>query len=120
MARSSARTPTRRSSGSVPRPRGMHQLIDDLLDSSISREQQLRIDVVDLESVARSVAEQLTVIARLPVPQIEVGRLPDVYADAGLVRQLLDNLVGNAVKYVIPGTIPRVSVTGRRSATGWR
>ena len=37
---------------------GMHRLIDDLLESSTSREQQLRTSVVDLESMARSVAEQ--------------------------------------------------------------
>ncbi len=29
------------------------------------------------------------------------------------MRQLLDNLIANAVKYVAPGSVPRVSVTGR-------
>ena len=82
---------------------GMHRLIDDLLDSSISREQQLRSDVVDLEAVARSVADQRALLPATASPQIEVGRLPVVYADAALVRQLLDNLVANAVKYVVPG-----------------
>ena len=42
---------------------GMRRLIDDLLDSSTSREQQLRSDVVDLEAVARSVADQRTAVA---------------------------------------------------------
>ena len=36
-----------------------------------------------------------------------------MYADGVLVRQLLDNLIGNAVKYVVPGETARVSVTGR-------
>ena len=93
--------------------RGMHRLIDDLLDSSISREQQLRVSVVDLESVARSVAEQQTSIARSPLPEIEIAPLPDVHADAAMVHQLLDNLVGNAVKYVVPGAVPRVTITAR-------
>ncbi len=92
---------------------GMHRLIDDLLDSSISREQQLRSGVVDLAAVARSVAEQRTSVTTGPAPRIEVDEMPDVYADAALVRQLLDNLIANAVKYVVPGKIPRVRVTGR-------
>jgi signal transduction histidine kinase len=92
---------------------GMQRLIGDLLDSSISREQQLRTAVVDLESLARSVAEQRAAMSTESPPTIEVDWLPDVHADAGLVRQLLDNLIGNAVKYVAPGAVPRVWVTGR-------
>ena len=38
--------------------------------------------------------------------------MPAVHADAALVRQLLDNLIANAVKYVAPGRLPRVAVTG--------
>ena len=29
------------------------------------------------------------------------------------MRQLLDNLIANAVKYVVPGAVPRVTITGR-------
>jgi signal transduction histidine kinase len=92
---------------------GMHRLIDDLLDSSTSREQQLRSGVVDLSSLARSVADQRAAVTGGPPPHIDVADLPAVYADAALVRQLLDNLVANAVKYVVPGSLPRVSITGR-------
>ena len=92
---------------------GMQRLIGDLLDSSTARERQLRISVVDLESVARDVADQRSAVTGSATPLIEVGPLPDVHADPALVRQLLDNLVGNAVKYVAPGATPRVSITGR-------
>ncbi len=93
----------------------MHRLIDDLLDSSISREQQLRTSIVDLEDLACSVADQWATAGPSGVtpPRIEVATLPDVHADAALVRQLLDNLVANAVKYVVPGSVPRVEITGR-------
>jgi len=41
--------------------------------------------------------------------------MPPVLADPVLVRQVLDNLIGNALKYVAPGVVPRVVVRGRRS-----
>ncbi len=91
----------------------MRQLIGDLLESSVSRDQQLRSTVVDLESVARSVAEQRSVVTGGEPPLIEIARLPQVYADGALVRQLLDNLIGNAVKYVVPGEAAHVSVSAR-------
>ena len=92
---------------------GMQRLVADLLESSISREQRLRLSVVDLEAVARSVAEQRSAVAGPTPPLIEIAPLPDVHGDAALVRQLLDNLIGNAVKYVAPGQAAKVSVSGR-------
>ena len=68
--------------------------------------------MVDLDARSpAAVAEQRLRSVGEP-PRIEVGQLPAVYADAAMVRQLMDNLVGNAVKYVVPGEVPEVSVTG--------
>ena len=46
-------------------------------------------------------------------PYVEVAPLPEVYADGAMVRRLLDNLIGNAIKYVAPGEVARVTVTAR-------
>ena len=92
---------------------GMNRLIDDLLDSSTSREQRLRSTVVHLDSMARTVAQQHAAATTTRPPQIEIRHLPHVYADEALVRQLLDNLIGNAIKYVLPGEVARVTVSGR-------
>ncbi|MCW2865940.1 MAG: fold-containing protein, partial [Marmoricola sp.] len=91
----------------------MQRLIEDLLDSSTSRDQALRERVVDLTAVAQAVADQRGVVATGVAPRIRVEPLPPAYADPGLVRQLLDNLVSNAVKYVAPGEVPDVLVSGR-------
>jgi len=43
-----------------------------------------------------------------------------VYADPRLVRQLFDNLVGNAVKYTSPEFVPHVHVISRHDEEpGW-
>ncbi|WP_309647660.1 ATP-binding protein [Nocardioides sp.] len=44
-----------------------------------------------------------------------VGPIPPVLVDVDLVRQLVSNLIGNALKYVAPDTVPRVVVSGTRS-----
>ncbi len=97
----------------------MQQLIVDLLESSTTRDQALRERVVDLGAVARDVADQRSAVAAGEAPRIAVGE-PEVWADPGLVRQLLDNLVSNAVKYVVPGEVPRSPSPGVRTGAGSR
>ena len=49
-------------------------------------------------------------------PRITVAEGLRVWGDEVLLRQLLDNLIGNAVKYVAPGVRPEIEVTGHQSA----
>ena len=42
-----------------------------------------------------------------------------VHADLAMVRQLLDNLVGNACKYARPGEAAQVAITSTRVSPGW-
>lgn len=48
-----------------------------------------------------------------------MGSVPAVRADRLLAGQLLDNLVGNALKYVAPGTTPRVEVSAAERTPDW-
>ena len=93
---------------------GMQQLIEDLLASSTSRSQELHATRVDLDAVARAVAAERGDMAAGLRPLIEVSTLPPVHADEAMVRQLLNNLIGNAIKYVRPGASPEIMVRARR------
>jgi signal transduction histidine kinase len=88
----------------------MREFIADLMSYTIARDQSLRQGPVDLTGLVRSLA---TLRSDGPsAPLIVVGDNLQVWADTGLVRQLLDNLIGNAVKYVAPGVRPIVEITG--------
>jgi signal transduction histidine kinase len=49
-------------------------------------------------------------------PDIYTGPLPVVQGDRAMVRQLLDNLIGNALKYTIPGQPARIDISAHTRA----
>jgi signal transduction histidine kinase len=90
----------------------MRHVIGDLLSYTVARDQSIRPADVDLTAEVRALAQLR--IDGPTVPLITVAPGLRVWADAGLVRQLFDNLLGNAVKYVDPQVRPHVDVRGRR------
>ncbi|MEO5652622.1 MAG: ATP-binding protein [Marmoricola sp.] len=92
----------------------MRTFIKELLSWTVARGQVLSIDSVDLSALARSVAEMRSDTETRP--RITVVEGLRVWGDEVLLRQLLDNLIGNAVKYVAPGVRPEIEVTGRHDA----
>ena len=87
----------------------MRQLIDDVLDFSTLREARVHVSPVDLNTLVDDVILDATGLIR-PAPAITHDRLPVVQGDHGLIRRLLENLLGNAIKYVRPGEAARVHV----------
>jgi light-regulated signal transduction histidine kinase (bacteriophytochrome) len=65
---------------------------------------------VDLNETVRDVLSDLEVCVRETKAEVDVGHLPTVRADATQMRQLLQNLIGNALKFHKDGEPPRVKV----------
>lgn len=105
----------RRMNGAAER---MQRLIDDLLTfSRISKAEAVR-DAVDLEEVAREVLGDLEARLEQTGGRVEVGTLPTVEANRLHMQQLLQNLIGNALKFHRPGEPPVVRVHGATRRNG--
>ena len=94
------------------------QLVSDLLAFAKSRRQDLQPQLVDVSALAREVIEDIRRRHGDRGTAWEVQ--PDVraYADPGLLRIALDNLLSNAAKYSAKTAHPRVAISASADATG--
>lgn len=94
----------------------MGTLIDDLLSLSRIGRTPLRLEPVKHSAlVAEVIASGHYENAPHPVTW-EIGALPDVQADASMLRLVWQNLIGNAVKYSGKNAQPRVAISGATNA----
>lgn len=79
--------------------RNMALLIDDLLNLSRASTHALKREPVSLSSLARQIAADLQRTDPARRVEFMIGNLPEVEADEGLMRLVLDNLLRNSWKY---------------------
>jgi PAS domain S-box-containing protein len=89
----------------------MQVLINDLLIFSRVTTKALPPSMVDLAAIARGVVDDLDAKIRTTQGKVDVGPLPMIDADPLQMRQLLQNLIANALKFHRPGIPPVVTVT---------
>ncbi|MFC0679554.1 ATP-binding protein [Lysobacter korlensis] len=100
----------------------MGTLIDDLLVYSRLGRHAMRLQPVDTQSLVQEIRSMLDE-ARSAEPDAErvqwhIAPLPVVIADGNMLRQVWQNLLGNAVKYSGHRRPPVVSVRHERNAEG--
>lgn len=96
----------------------MQQLIRDLLALSSVSTSERDFQPVALGKVLELVIEDLDERLTRTGGQVEFSSLPTIPADPSQIRQLLQNLVGNALKYHREGVPPRVHVSASPSESG--
>ena len=90
----------------------MARLIDDLLALSRLGRQQIRKSPVNLAVMARQVFEQLQVQEPDRDLRLVVHDLPPAWGDHSLLKQVMMNLLGNAIKYTRAKKTAAIEVDG--------
>jgi light-regulated signal transduction histidine kinase (bacteriophytochrome) len=88
----------------------MQTLIHDLLTLSRITTQAQPFVAVDLAQIVQEVLSDLEVCLEQSQGQVEVGELPTLNSDALQMRQLMQNLIGNALKFHRKGEPPKVRI----------
>lgn len=96
--------------------RHLERLVDDLRDLAQAEAGQLRLTIesVDLPAALHEAAASLESVARTKALRIEVnpGQAPAVLADRSRFRQVIVNLLDNAVRHAPPGSTVLVAADG--------
>jgi hypothetical protein len=77
----------------------MRSLIHDLLAFSQVERKAIEMKPVDLNAVLREVLQSQEVAIEEKCAQVQLDHLPVLEGDAGMLGQLFENLVSNAIKY---------------------
>ncbi|MEK9629743.1 MAG: ATP-binding protein [Nitrospinota bacterium] len=98
----------------------MRTLIEDLLRLSQVTTTAKPFEKVDLGKIALEVIEDLDAKLQETKGKIKVGELPKIEADPFQMRQLLQNLIDNALKYHKEDVPPQVELNSRyEKKEGW-
>ena len=91
----------------------MGDLIDDLLSFSRTGRAQMHIEPIPLGPLVEECKRELEPETRGRIVEWKIGELPEVAGDRALLRQVLANLLGNAVKYSCKQAAARIEVSAR-------
>lgn len=97
----------------------MQGLIDDILVFSRVNTRGLPFEQVEMEQVFQEVLLNLKASIDETGAQVTSGPLPVIQADPTQMKQVLQNLVGNAIKFSREGVSPVVHVSARLEDREW-
>jgi len=91
----------------------MQELIEGILTLSRITTRACEYQQVDLAEVARQVAGDLEAQIERVGGRIDIGKMPTIQAEPLQIRQLLQNLIGNALKFHRADEPPVVAIEAR-------
>ncbi len=89
----------------------MQSLINDLLTLSRVSSTGKTFRSIDFDEVIKRATFNLKLLIEETEAEIDAGSLPTVHADSVQMIQLMQNLIGNAIKYRRPGHRPAIKIT---------
>jgi PAS domain S-box-containing protein len=97
----------------------MKQLMQDLLRLSRAGTQAVDFRQVAAGTLLEMAKENLKAAIDESSAVITTDALPPVVADAGLLTQVFQNLIANAIKFQTRGVQPRIHVSAAPQGSGW-
>jgi PAS domain S-box-containing protein len=90
----------------------MRNMINDLLELSRVTTRIQPFSLISLNEIIRGALSDLDMRLESSRGRVEVGQLPEIYADPLQIRRLFVNLLGNALKFHRQGVPPVVRISG--------
>ncbi|WP_426671877.1 ATP-binding protein [Mucilaginibacter sp. McL0603] len=101
----------------ITNARMMGQLIDDLLAFSRLGKKEFVSTGIDMQSLSTNVVNELIQHNLEKDYLINIGLLPPTEADQGMIKQVLINLLGNAIKYSSKKDRPEIEIGSKDEET---
>ncbi|MBI1274836.1 PAS domain S-box protein [bacterium] len=98
----------------------MHSMVGDLLEYARIGNEEMRYSKVSMEDQMRQVKENLASFIAEHRASITHDALPEVMGNPIQLMRLLQNLVGNAIKFHAKDTLPQVHVSVKEQENYWR
>jgi hypothetical protein len=90
----------------------MERLIKDLLSFSRSGRQTIRLAEIDMKDLVTTVLNELGTLSEGRMIKVDIKILPFGYGDLALIKQVLINLLTNAIKFTTNKKISIIEVGG--------
>lgn len=94
--------------------RRMKTLIVDILNYSRLSSLDHHFELVELNALVSDVLEDFELIIQEKNALIQVDRLPSICINRGQIRQVFQNIISNALKFVKPGEAPWIHIQSKR------
>lgn len=92
----------------------MGRLIDDLLAFSRMGRQEMNENALDMQTLVRGVFQEMRADCPERNLRLDLRSLPGAHGDKAMLREVLRNLLGNAIKFTRPRGEAVLEVTGER------
>ncbi len=98
----------------------LRALSDGVLGYARAGETPHTLGEVDMAALVQRIRGALADQLSTTGAQVSVGALPTVWGEEEGLGTVVQNLLGNAVRFAAPGQPPVVSITAHREAAAWR
>ncbi len=90
--------------------RKLQKLIEDILAFSRASRTALTASAIDMDALVRAAYEELSPARVGRSVQLTVHKLPPAYGDPAMIRQVVTNLLDNAIKFTRPRDTAQIEV----------